>query len=171
MDGVIATAPWSSNFKISWDVEQSGNIFNYKYTISGIDNNLSRDVSYLVLQVSDNFTKGDIFNIKNAVLADGPKFFKEIGGLMGIKFEDIVNPSNLIIEFDSYRSPMWGSFYTKDGKFKGVDVKAFNSGLEFNTGSFIAVPDTTVVPNTNTIILMIAGLFFISVIGLRKCTN
>jgi len=61
------------------------------------------------------------------------------------------------LTFDSWRDPVWGSFYAKDGKKSGVWATAWNSGLEGGT-AFIAVPDGSYVPVPAAVILGLLGL-------------
>jgi hypothetical protein len=70
----------------------------------------------------------------------------------GVKIQDFTNPANAVITFDSTRAPMWGNFYVKDGKDKGVDVTAWNKG-DYKIG----VPDTATAPIPSTILLVGAG--------------
>ena len=83
--------------------------------------------------------------------------------IFSIKFGDMFTGSGpWTVEFDSYRLPMEGSFYSKGGS----DSYAYNTGL-VGGEDFILVPDTAYVPAPGAVLLGILGL---SVVGykLRK---
>jgi hypothetical protein len=169
--GVEATGPYAGNFAISWDVKQVGSLFHYTYGLSGAEGgDLTKNLSHFIFQVSENFTKADISGVTGGIMSvDSPKTFT--AGVTnpnmpftfnGVKIQDFSNPLNAVIEFDSTRAPMWGDFYVRDGKDKGVDVTAWNTG-----GFQIGVPDTATAPIPSTILLVGAGGLLI-LAGQRK---
>lgn len=186
-NGVTATENWSSatgtGFKISWSISQLGNgNFHYIYTITNASNKeLAKDMSHFILQVSDTITASNVAaNIfKNTPSFLGPTKYTSTSngnsnpgmpnpGVYGLKFD--ATGSLPTITFDSTRAPVWGDFYTKDGKNKGNDVFAYNSGFGIlptsaNTNNFtdftkwIPRPDTTVaVPEPATLLILGSSL-------------
>ena len=148
--------------------------YYYKFTAS-----VAPNLSHFILQVSEAVEGGlpgfDPYNPTDfdngPIVAEPPDLFGPASGnpgfpagksMWGIKFED--DMPLWIIEFDSYRLPMDGSFYAKGGSTN----YAYNSGLEFpDTGAFILVPDTSYVPTPGAVLLGILGLGAVG-IKLRK---
>jgi hypothetical protein len=94
------------------------------------------------------------------------------GPVYALKFEGFDEGTTWTWSFDSWREPVWGDFYTKDGKHDGIDAYAYNNGFEFDPYFFdvieqkfnyelyayIATPDTTLVPVPAAFILGMLGL-------------
>lgn len=176
--GVVATGPWSgtgAGFQITWNVTQTGNLFHYEYGITNATGgDLEKDISHILIQVSDNFTVSDITNVTGGTLSsDSPKLFSGPSNpnipspLFSLKFDPSI-ADNATIAFDSTRMPMWGNFYTKDGKAGGIDVTAWNSGFGNVEGAKIGVPDTQVVPIPGTGFLLLGGIGMMYFVGTRK---
>lgn len=194
--GVIGTQNWGTGgdgFKISWDITQVGSNFHYIYSITDATGGaLSKDMSHFILQLSNNITgqnfASNIFNVSGATITDGPRTFSPSdpgssnpglpGDIYGIKFETFDSASSPSFSFDSTRAPVWGDFYTKDGKTGQQDVYAYNAAFgtspDGNTTDFngwIARPDTTVaVPEPSTWLLLGSTLGFV-IIGKRYRTK
>jgi hypothetical protein len=179
-NGVVATDPWGSTaqggFSVSWDITKSGNIWHYSYTFSDINGGyLPKNISHVILQVSDNFTINDISNVTGASLSyDSPKTYDSgvsnpnmPSSIYGLKFDSFDNAALMKISFDSTRSPMFGDFYTRDGKSNGIFVTAWNQ--DFGTdGLFkIGVPDTKT-PVPSSVFLFSTGVIGILISGKRK---
>ena len=176
---IIAGFGWGSGTEITSTVTRSGDAsaplhYYYEFTASA-----APALSHFILQVSEAVEGGlpgfDPYNPTDfdngPTVAEPPDLFGPASGnpgfptgktLWGIKFED--DMPLWIIEFDSYRLPMDGSFYAKGGD----KSFAYNSGLEFpDTGAFILVPDTSYVPVPGAVLLGILGLGAVG-IKLRK---
>jgi hypothetical protein len=158
---IVATDGWTSTnggFKISWDISQSGPLWNYSYTISNADGTAptSPNISHLLLEISPFITANNIsqylsnFNI--AISDDSPKLWAgdplspndtSPGGnngnpnlpadLYGIKFVGdgaFDTDTEYTFTFQSTQIPVWGDFYVKDGKPGNIVVAtAWNSGI------------------------------------------
>jgi hypothetical protein len=186
--GIIATGSWAdSGTRIEWDITKQGSNYHYEYKFTVP----AKDISHLILQVSDSFETENIWNISGGVSAEGPTDYDSNsndksnpglpGTIYGIKFEPSADSTTLTWSFNSDREPIWGNFYAKDGK-EGtcpvllslasdtcdyhIDVYAYSSGLIDGEG-FIAVPDTNVVPVPSAIFLGFLGLS-IAGVKLRK---
>ncbi len=186
-NSVVSKGNWNNAF-ISWTVsrEDGAPYWHYEYILNvGTD----PDISHLIIETSDIFGKNDILNA-----SDGFKigtFSAEQGKgnnsnpympdeEYGIKFEfkGKAKSTELAVNFDSPRSPIWGDFYAKGGSFNsnlhgnGHGHDNSHAGAVWNTGftvadmdpssllylpsngdvdSHILVPDTeTVVPITHS---------------------
>jgi hypothetical protein len=198
--GIFATDGWGSGqFRFSWDinVDTSGsfNVYQYIYTIDNpLDvtdprGELLRQLSHLLLQLSDNFTAANFLDGTTG-LAEGPKLYAAQGcedpgsnaclpvDLFGAKFLDSPTgngPYTFTIITD--REPMDGSFYANDGNCNTTfpctegKVFAYNTGLTNSEGAFIRVPDTEtvttreIVPSPAALLLLGSGLFTAGLAG------
>ncbi len=138
------------------------------------------ETSHFILEVSDTFTRNDIFGehgdfegIDIGTHEVGSGNFNMPEDIYGIKFDEAWG-LNTSLEFDSFRVPVWGDFYAKDGEAGGQGFNtAFNTG--FTAGDYdpidaaadgsieyhILVPDThevPPVPEPATLLLMSTGL-------------
>ena len=95
------------------------------------------------------------------------------GSVYGLKFDSSVLPEkdeygkeiySWEVEFDSYRNPMWGDFYAKDGTLNNEQVYAYNTSFGIDGDYKIAVPDTSYVPVPGAVLLGMLGL---SVAGIK----
>ncbi|MBN1972643.1 MAG: hypothetical protein JW787_03330 [Sedimentisphaerales bacterium] len=182
-DGLEAGGSWDGDtgvFAIEWTISLIDHSYwHYEYRLSA---NSSPGLSHFILQVSNNFTENDFWNLSSGINAylntyDGqdPSNPGMPDSIYGLKFEDlkIVAAAGILgdaeewqwtCSFDSLREPMWGNFYAKGG----TDSFAYNTGL--NDGiDFIAVPDTVAVPVPAAVLLGMLGML-IAGIKLRKYT-
>jgi len=174
-DGTIIAGPVGSDWgddstsftsTVTRSVDDPSAPLHYYYEFSVPEG--AKDLSHLILQVSE--ADGDLlaFDPTNPLdylngptvaegktdtfgPADGNPGFPTGKSIFGIKFEDEM--PMWVIEFDSYRLPMDGSFYTKSAS----DIYAYNSGLG-DGDAFIYVPDTSYVPVPGAVLLGILGL-------------
>ncbi len=181
-DGVDGTAPWNENFKIEWWVsQQADNSWNYRYNLTDtLGNALTKAVSHWYIEVSPNTTVNDFWGF------DGVwEFVDETHG--GTSFPsalklDYSPPDDLGYSFYSWRAPVWGDFYAKDGVYgspNGEQVYAWNAGF-YNPdplapaadGSIeykVLRPDTvTVIPEPTTLGLLGLGMLGFAVRRFRK---
>jgi hypothetical protein len=115
--GLTANGDWlSDGFRVAWDISSNGDgTWSYHYDLTKpFDASLRKDVSYFILQVSDNFTSRDISGgwVPGWYQGGNPSSPGIPGPIWGIKVE--LNDNNSF-SFDSTRAPMWGDFYAKGG--------------------------------------------------------
>lgn len=161
---VFATGAWDGGgdeFMVTWNHAIVGNHVHYSYTFSNSTGGLlSRSIEYVIIQVSNNFGAGDVFNssdgtpvlrsdntVKTRWTATDP--ILDVGlpaPISGLNF-DANNSKLFTVSFDSTRLPMWGNVYARDGLAppNSVDVYA-NTGSANKFGDNIGVPDTRTVP-------------------------
>jgi len=173
--GIYATGGWASAVTmITWDITtntRDGSL-HYKYMWT----TASKNLSHLILEVSDGLRLGypDYFNGPNPADGDPQTYSPDdpgnsnpglLGDLFGLKFTPGTETTAFAVEFDSFRLPMWGNFYAKDGTDdKGtVDVYAYNTDFlyEYDAETHpwkIAVPDTAYVPVPGAVLLGMLGL-------------
>ncbi len=147
---------------LEWEVTLNPTSTHYKYTLTVPE----KDISHFIIETSLSFTEADIFN------ATGPFGNIEVklhipqqgnpempADIYGIKFCDMAEVTIAVIEFDSTRRPVLGSFYAKDGKTGGIDNVAWNADFSSATNDDykILVPDTTPVPEPATCSLLALG--------------
>lgn len=183
--GLTSGVNWADTaggFQISWDVGPNGNgTWNYAYQISALQGaNLTPALSHLIIELSQNITSADIFNLQgvNADLEFGtfgphpsnPSF--PVGkSIFGVKLDMNGDDKVISFSFDSTRQPMWGDFYSKGGptsyaynKDLGVAVANVNdyaSPAVDASGAPLAkilVPDTIPTPGAFAVLGVAAGL-------------
>jgi hypothetical protein len=194
--GILATDGWAgttNGFKIAWDVEKNaaGTLWEYTYTITGAATTLSKDLSHLILQVSDTATIDNFFNFSPGIASGDPRTYspsdsgKSNPGLpadiYGFKFD--ATGSSATIYFESVKGPTQGSFYAKDGDVTGKDkihVYAYNTGLNPLYEStwvdgmpfpnmFITRPDSSLdIPLPPSAWLLGSGLIGLAGLGWRR---
>lgn len=145
-------------------------------------------VSHFILETSPNFTLADI--VAGSAKGDFQKIYLGTwssdqgnsnpgipGPVYGLKFDEAFGLTTTI-QFDSYRMPMWGDFYAKDGTAGGLGQNfVFNAGFlapdptagpaDGSVNDHILVPDThTVIPEFSTLALGAMGL--LPVFGINR---
>ena len=183
--GIVAAGSWSGvnnpGFQIKWDIGINfyGG-YDYVYTISGEGGaDLGKSLSHWILEVTNPALMSDFTNI-NRNVEYGPDThlptsgnFNMPGSIYGFKDEttlleeEMGDTLNYVFSFNTYRAPVWGDFYAKDGKTGGVWNTAYNSGFgqdpTIETTDFsdwIARPNghTNEVPEASSIILLALGI-------------
>ena len=158
-NGLETGGSWGDNTSISWTVTLIDNSYwHYEYTFTS---NVSPSLSHFILQVSDNFTNEQFWNLSNNLIPELKTHYEDDranpgmpADIYGIKLEGFSEELTETFSFDSSRVPMWGSFYAKAAR----DTYAFNTGLN-NGLDFISVPDTNTVPVPGAAILGMIGIF------------
>ena len=160
--GVDATGYWAEGFMISWNVEyQADNSWQYTYSFTDLNGAaLTGTPSHLTLEVSPDVTRTDFWGFSGVA---------EMGDIDGIDNALKLDwESNEYILY-SWRRPVWGDFYTKDGQAGGLGLNsASNAGFgdpdpmmaatNGSIGNKILRPDTEVIPEPSTMLLLGIGL-------------
>lgn len=168
------TGSWaSSSATFTYEATIKGSYCEYVYTLTpGSD----KDTSHLIIQVSDDFTANDIWN----VFVNGKEFelydptspqannFYVIGdfsgsdpsnpnwpyAVYGVKFDGLdPTASSWTVQFDSCRVPVDGYFYAKDGKDPKKDGGADNTLWNLSTSPILRPDGHCVVPAPGAILL------------------
>jgi len=179
--GIHATPNWDNNGTwLSWNIVQTENsLWRYEY----VWHTDGRDLSHIIIEVTEGAALSDFSNFEylySGVESDSPTvgWFSPDQGrsnpgmpgpLYGIKFDLSQDTPIFGFSFETWRSPVWGDFYAKDGRHGGNDTYAYNQGFALpddNDGFHIAVPngfsDTTRVPDGGVTV----GLLGLAVLGL-----
>ena len=137
----------------------------------------------MIIEVSDNFTFEDFLGsvvlgsedeLRSPTESPSKPYWTASSGnpdwpvgaeIAGMKFDKPLELTTEQVSFNSSRMPMWGNFYSKDGKVAGIDAVAYNTGLDpsVTDGAYIPVPDT-VVPVPGALLL---GMLGMSVAGMK----
>ena len=185
--GINGTGNWITSpagMSFEWEVtENADDSWHYSYVFT----HPVGETSHFILEVSDNFTANEIFNLQGDVGSveigvfgvGNPSNPGIPGSMYGIKFEDTTGLTTAFA-FDSFRVPVWQDFYAKDGVAGGGIVlprsgtmnAAWNAGFTLNDqdptapaqdGSIefhVLAPDsvTNPVPEPTTLMLLGSGL-------------
>ncbi len=152
---ILATDGWAGGgFQIDWVIEKPS-YFTYEYTVQVATQPKLKNLSHIIIEVSDPFVVGvDAWDFKvNGVAnppADNIATTYEGGGsnpglptppgLFGIKFNTSpTTDGKWVISFNSWRAPVWGDFYAKDGVDGGAPVTAWNA--KFGVEPSVSAPD------------------------------
>jgi len=151
--GIDGTGNWITDpagMSFEWDVTQNAdNSWHYSYVFT----HPVGETSHFILEVSDNFTANDIFNLQGDVGnveigefgVDDPSNPGIPGNMYGIKFEDAAGLVTAF-SFDSFRVPVWQDFYAKDGvagEFADVGPRGSITNAAWNTGFSLYDDDPT----------------------------
>ncbi len=173
--GIEGTGIWvTEGVTISWSIsgDEAGPwLYEYVLVVP------TGDVSHMILEVSDSFGEDDLLNEEGPfhgfeidTFVPGPANPELPSDMYGIKFD---NATELVfaVSFESYRNPVWGDFYAKNGNVGGSGVNTvWNSGLtdpdsdpvaKASDGSLdghLLVPDTINIPEPATVLLLASGL-------------
>ena len=186
--GDIYAAPTGGSWddsatKLTYAVTYNGSYFSYEYMFETAED--AKGLSHWIIEISPNVSLGDFFDIEGSV--DDALYHDEHNGnpempegMWGLKFGESGE-----VSFNSYRMPVWGDFFAKDGSSGGADgtfVHAYNTGFTSPDSDPLIVLDglgnltfefdhilrpDTVVPVPGTIILGMLGLG-VAGIKLRK---
>eukprot|EP00808_Paulinella_micropora_P004053 g14940.t1 len=130
---LIAFKHWE-RFDLSWDISiNSDQSYRYRYTITGqgVD---SKQLEAVFLEVGSPFSSERMWN-GNRPSAVSSWRLGRVGGtqvtMVGAKFINFDKKGPHVIQFDSDRAPVWGSFMAKGGNAKDMLLE--------NTGEDIAL--------------------------------
>lgn len=177
--GLIGSDGWS-DATLSWTVDNEtdpNGYWTYAYTFT-VD---VKAISHVIIELSEDFSDDNIFGISTGFDPDAPKTYSPgtsnpemPGNLFGIKWDTTGDPLSYEFRIVSNKAPMWGDFYSKDGKDSGDWVRAYNTQFGTDTGNpidngnnggWVLVPDT-VVPIPSAIWLL--GSAFLGLVGFRR---
>lgn len=171
--------------RIEWEVgENEDGSWHYAYFITVYQG----AVSHFILETSEPLPEGHIFDPSGQFegLIIGDWFYPGSGNpdmpgpVYGIKFDDTWG-TTFTVEFDSWRLPVWGDFYAKDGQTGGAGLNQFwNSGFllpdptappwDTSIDDHILRPDSYI-PEPGTMTLLGLGLLGLGYIRRRKVTD
>ena len=135
--GILGSGAWMNPGPtwLEWNVTQNAdNSWHYNYLFGHPEG----ETSHFILEVSPNFTENDIFDetgdfgmIQIDTYVGGPSNPNMPGPIYGIKFDEGCGTVTGF-SFNSWRAPMWGDFYAKDGQAPPFsDDEASDSFLAF----------------------------------------
>jgi hypothetical protein len=188
--GMTATYNWdNSGTYLSWNIQPVGeDMWHYEY----VWHTDGADLSHIIIEVSEGAEEEDFTNweYEYAEVAEGeptdPEWFSPSdsgnsnpglpGSIYGFKLNTDPSVPMFGFSFDTWRSPVWGDFYAKDGKQghgpDGTFTYAYNAGFtaeDANDGLHIARPDgcQVRVPDGGLTVLLL-GISLLGVEALRR---
>ncbi len=180
--GLAGTGAWGGNFTVSWNITNPDpGVLLYTYTLSwprGAPSHAIFELSEGCASISaecvwdfkvDGTSVTPAFGTFDAS-SDGNSNPNMPGSIYGVKINRPDAASGLVFSFYSNRLPVWGNFYSKDGRAEGGGEwnAVWNLGLALSNPyssedimDFIARPDTEqpqIIPEPGSMLLLGAGL-------------
>jgi hypothetical protein len=156
--GINSSGNWKEQgVKIRWNITEANGIFTYQYTLSTVaGGSLVGAVSHFILETSSAFTRSDILAGSNTVTdpqwwtpAD-PSNPNMPNPIWGVKFD--FGSSTPTYTLVTTKRPVWGDFYTKDGKAGRLGFNAaWNAGLAIGDPTFSTTDFTAWIPTPDTL--------------------
>ncbi len=175
-DGLVGLgSTWDGPMTLSWvvtDEESHPAGFPWKYAYTLVTPGPGASPSHAIIEVSSNFTTADFTSVSGSTEQEVADFQPGggnpdmPGAIHGLKFDGLDESSTLVLSFFCSRLPVWGDFYSKDGKVGGLDNTMHNAGFTVADptdppasgsvdGLHLLVPDTVPEPTT---LLVVGGL-------------
>lgn len=176
-DGIVATPNWNNEGTwINWNItSMAPDLWRYEYVF----HTDGADISHITLELTIGAVAADFSNweyMYSDVEAEDPTFgwFSPDDGnsnpgmpesIYGVKLNLVADSPVFGFSFDTWRSPVWGDFYAKDGRQgdrNGPDrgfTYAYNAGFameDANDGYHIAVPNGHAVSDPGTTASLLA---------------
>lgn len=171
--GVVATGNWATTgFVISWDIQQMANLsWCYTYTMTDLlGNNLVGTPSHFTLEVSHDVGENYFWGFAGSTEFTNSDDTKDLDGINDALKLDWQADS---YTFYSWKGPVLGDFYTKNGFDQPTSVfnTAYNSGFGVagTEANKIYRPDSYCdIPEPGTMLLFGMGLAGAGVFRRRK---
>ena len=189
-EGITGAEPWASEMSLTWDITQmSGGIWHYEYTFAYGELSQRKGISHFSVAISAVATIDDFWKTEgNANDKTGLEvgFFEDNGSssnpglpseFYALKIDADEIGSDVYFDFYSFKDPVWGNFYIKDGVYGDYNdpVYAYNTDwwdpdptappedglLQDATGApiyKILRPDSTPIPEPSTLLLLGSAL-------------
>lgn len=185
--GIVATPNWDNEeTTFSWNISSpTPGLWHYEY----VWQTDGADLSHITLELTEGAIADDFSNwqyLYASVEDESPEFgwFDPDtgnsnpgmpGSIYGFKLDLASDSAVFGFSFDTWRSPVWGDFYAKDGKHNaggpnGGFTYAYNAGFsdpDANDGFHAAVPNGYSVSDPGTTAALL-GLAMAGIAGLRQ---